>query len=749
MRLGVFSLGNAAAVAVTSEFDWFTLTTPGGGSGGAGDEFNGTSLDKTRWNAIQREDTSLYTVGSGGLTMTLVQSDVASGNRNYILQTADHTSPDYVLETKLSAWTFVGQFRQAGILIWQDDNNYVKFNAISDGTNTRINRMENRSKVGGTVQAGGPNLNVPAGVTGIWLRMTKSGTSYQAEASFNGTTWQNVGAAVTNPIADMKFGLYTAGVDGAGGTATFDYFKVNGSTGCEPGTNTPPVITSATATPTAGFAPLAVSANAVANDANGDALTYAWDFDGNGTPDATGATANTTYNTAGNRTIKLTVSDGKGGTATRDIPVQVLAADDPAKKLRALVFSKTAGFRHDSIPAGITAIGGLATSKNWQVDATEDASLFTAAVLSHYDVVIFLSTTGDVLNAAQQTAFENYVKSGKGYVGIHAASDTEYDWPWYGQLVGAYFRNHPAGTPTATVVTEDATDPSSTGLPARWTRTDEWYNFKAPTNQSNDDYSPRATTGVHVLLTMDEATYAEDDGNATDDDHPISWCRRYDGGRSWYTGMGHTQQSFSEPQFLSHFGTGIEIAAGVTPSAACGVAPTENDPPVISTATATPSTGTAPLAVAFAATATDPDGDALTYTWDLDGNGSFETNGATATFTYTTPGLYAPVVKVSDPAGASATRTLAVTVSPPVGTGVDEEVSVGGNVPGVLSLTFGNAPASLGTFLPGVDRDYTASLGGDRDLERHGGCADRARPEHDGAGPPGQRRLRHWRSRCR
>ena len=279
--------------------------------------------------------------------------------------------------------------------------------------------------------------------------------------------------------------------------------------------------------------------NAAANDANGDALTYSWDFDGNGTADATGATANTTFTTAGNKTVKLTVTDGKGGTVTRDIPVQVLAADDANAKLRALVFTKTAGFRHDSIEAGTAAVKTLGTQKNWQVDSTDDASLFTDAVLAHYDVVIFMSTTGDTLNAAQQTAFEKFIRSGKGYVGIHAAADGEYDWRWYGNLVGAYFRNHPDGTPTATVVVEDTTDPSTAGLPARWSRTDEWYNYKAPSNANGDDYSPRSTAGVHVLLKMDESTYAEDDGSdGVDDDHPISWCQSYDGGRSWYTGLG-------------------------------------------------------------------------------------------------------------------------------------------------------------------------------------------------------------------
>ncbi len=157
--------------------------------------------------------------------------------------------------------------------------------------------------------------------------MTKSGSSYQAEVSFDGTTWQSQGQPVTNDMVAPKFGLYTAGVNNSNQTATFDYFKVNGSAGCSGGGggNTPPVITTATATPTAGFAPLQVAVAAAATDADGDTLTYAWDYDGDGTADATTASASTTFTTAGTRNVKLTVSDGKGGTATKTIPVQVLA----------------------------------------------------------------------------------------------------------------------------------------------------------------------------------------------------------------------------------------------------------------------------------------------------------------------------------------------------------------------------------------------------------------------------------------
>jgi type 1 glutamine amidotransferase len=180
-----------------------------------------------------------------------------------------------------------------------------------------------------------------------------------------------------------------------------------------------------------------------------------------------------------------------------------------------------------------------------------------------------------VLNEAQEDAFEAYIQGGGGYTGIHSASDTEYEWPWYGDLVGGYFRNHPPGTPTATVGVEDHDHPSTTGQPESYVKVDEWYNFQSPENPvvggGGDDYSPR--DNVHVLATVDESTYDEQDGNATDDDHPIIWCQRYDGGRSWYTALGHTQASFGEEEFLQQLLGGLETTAGVEPSATCGVEP--------------------------------------------------------------------------------------------------------------------------------------------------------------------------------
>lgn len=225
----------------------------------------------------------------------------------------------------------------------------------------------------------------------------------------------------------------------------------------------------------------------------------------------------------------------------------------PVTTFKVLVFSKTAAFRHGSIGAGIAAIQELGSANSFAVDTTEEAARFTDANLAQYDVVVFLSTTGDVLNATQQAAFERYIRAGGGYVGIHSASDTEYAWPWYGSLVGAYFKGHPSGTQRATINVENRAHPSTAHLGATWQRTDEWYSF-----QSN----PRSR--VQVLATLDESFYTPDQNEYRMGDHPIAWYHLYDGGRSWYTAGGHTTASFSEAAFRQHILGGIRWAAGVT-----------------------------------------------------------------------------------------------------------------------------------------------------------------------------------------
>jgi type 1 glutamine amidotransferase len=230
---------------------------------------------------------------------------------------------------------------------------------------------------------------------------------------------------------------------------------------------------------------------------------------------------------------------------------------------KALIFSKTAAFRHNEcIPQGTVKIAQMGVQHGFDVDATENAAAFTDANLAQYDVVIWLCTTGDVLNADQQAAFERYIRAGGGYAGIHSASDTEYDWAWYGGLVGAYFRDHP-GVPgvnqqfqVATMNVEDRHTAATKRLPARWTREEEWYNFRT---------NPRDS--VHVLTSVDESTYdprgySVPGGSPPMDDHPISWCQPYDGGRAFYTALGHKGVYWSEPLLLSHVLGGIEMAAG-------------------------------------------------------------------------------------------------------------------------------------------------------------------------------------------
>ena len=217
---------------------------------------------------------------------------------------------------------------------------------------------------------------------------------------------------------------------------------------------------------------------------------------------------------------------------------------------RLLVFSKTGGFRHASIKDGKIALQKLAAEHNFRVDFTEDSSVFTDANLAHYDAVVFLLTTGTILDDNQKAAFERYIRAGGGYVGVHSASDTEYDWSWYGGLVGAYFdRIHGhSKVMQATIHVTDRTQPSTMMLPAIWIRTDEWYNFAT---------NPRGK--VNVLMTIDEKSYK---GGTMGADHPIAWYHEYDGGRAWYTALGHTSASYYEPLFLAHLWGGIVYAAG-------------------------------------------------------------------------------------------------------------------------------------------------------------------------------------------
>jgi uncharacterized protein len=231
--------------------------------------------------------------------------------------------------------------------------------------------------------------------------------------------------------------------------------------------------------------------------------------------------------------------DGNGSPATTD----------PCPR-RLLVFSKTGGFRHASIKDGKMALQKLATEHKFGVDFTEDSSVFTDANLAHYDAVVFLLTTGMILDDNQKAAFERYIRAGGGYVGVHSASDTEYAWSWYGGLVGAYFdRIHRhSKVVKATIHVTDKSHPSTIMLPMLWVRTDEWYNFAS---------NPRGR--VNVLMTIDERTYK---GGTMGADHPIAWYHEYDGGRAWYTALGHTSESYYEPLFLAHLWGGIVYAAG-------------------------------------------------------------------------------------------------------------------------------------------------------------------------------------------
>ena len=230
----------------------------------------------------------------------------------------------------------------------------------------------------------------------------------------------------------------------------------------------------------------------------------------------------------------------------------------PIQGGRVLVFTRTKGFRHDSIPVGVRCLRELAAAQGLEVEQTEDPAVFTPANLARFRCVVFLSTTGDVLDTpAQESAFQAWMESGGAFLGVHAATDTEYTWPWYGRMVGAYFSNHPKVQPAVQDVV-DAAHPSTAHLPARWRRTDEWYNFRG--------FEP----DLRVLLRLDESSYT---GGKNGANHPSAWCKPVGKGRMFYTAGGHTKESFAEPEFRAHLSGALRWlldspAAPLTPSPA-------------------------------------------------------------------------------------------------------------------------------------------------------------------------------------
>lgn len=216
------------------------------------------------------------------------------------------------------------------------------------------------------------------------------------------------------------------------------------------------------------------------------------------------------------------------------------------KSKKVLVFIKTAGYHHASIPAGIAAIQKMGSTNGYAVDTTTNSSLFTDKNLKQYAAIIFLSTTGNVLDPLQKVAFIKYIHSGGGFVGIHAATDTEADWPWYVRLVGASFASHPKPQ-VANILVVDSTSPITKHLPRPWRRMEEWYNFKA------------LPTDIHVLLSADESSY---EGGKMRNDHPLAWYHSFEGGQAFYTALGHFEEAFSEPLFLEHLEKGIEWVMG-------------------------------------------------------------------------------------------------------------------------------------------------------------------------------------------
>lgn len=225
------------------------------------------------------------------------------------------------------------------------------------------------------------------------------------------------------------------------------------------------------------------------------------------------------------------------------------------KQFKALLLTETAGWHHESIPDGIAAIKELGNRHFFDVQWHQEAGKLNDKYLESFQVLIFLNTTGNILDSAEQKAVERFIQSGKGYVGIHSASDTEYDWDWYTQLVGRMFFLHPP-IQTARLQLTANSFPGLQGFTGNPLWTDEWYEF-----------GPEKIKGLNYILSVDESSYNPAAKNATKEAkgmgafHPIAWYHDFDGGRSFYTGLGHIPAVYRDPAFLQHLYAGIYWAA--------------------------------------------------------------------------------------------------------------------------------------------------------------------------------------------
>jgi len=232
-----------------------------------------------------------------------------------------------------------------------------------------------------------------------------------------------------------------------------------------------------------------------------------------------------------------------------------ITAPAAAAKPRVLVYSGSTGFRHDSIPAAVEALKSIGAKAGYAVDASEDPDVFSAEKLAQYKVIIFVSTTTDPKNpdsewfvGARRDALQGFLKAGKGVIGLHAAADSHYNWPWWGQMIGGYFERHPKGTPKAVVTVVDAKHPATARLPKTLERVDEWYYYK--------DFNPT----MRVLITVDPSTIGS--GEADVNPNPLVWCHAFGGGRVFYSALGHTAESYSEPYMINLIAGALAYAAG-------------------------------------------------------------------------------------------------------------------------------------------------------------------------------------------